>query len=122
MFQFIVAALGIWAVPFMASFPFFSRDGKLTINLVVFKIIMAVVLSVTTYFIARWYFGKNIPDTLVNASLVLLGIAAVSIVIDQFTVMKFTKMSYIAYLVQIVSLYSLIIIVGLVAAKSRMIK
>lgn len=122
MVHFILTALGIWAVPFIASFPFFSRDGKLVVNIFVFKLAMAIVLSITTYFLSRWYFGKSIPDTLSDAMFVLLGIAVVSIVIDQFTVMKFTKMSYAAYFVQTVSLYSLIIIVGLVAAKSRMIK
>lgn len=122
MLHFIIAALGIWAAPFIASFPFFSRDGKLVANFFVFKAVMAIVLSVTTYFLAKWYFGKHIPESLFIAALTLIGIAAVSIIIDQFTVIKFTKMSYAEYYIQVVSLYSLIIIVGLVAAKSRMLK
>ena len=122
MFHFIVAAIGIWAAPFIASFPFFSREGKLIANLFVFKVVMAIVLSVTTYLLTRWYFGRHVPDSLLAATFILFGMAAISILIDQFTVVKFTNMSYADYFFQVVSLYSLIIIVGLVAAKSRMLQ
>jgi hypothetical protein len=117
--HFALAAIAIWLVPFMTSTPFFDRDGNLKANLIIFKICMAVVLSIVTYVVARWYFGKYAPSSYGVATASLVGFSIVSIIIDQFTIMKMSNISTSTYIAQVVSIYTLIVLIGLLTAKGR---
>lgn len=47
-----------WLIPFVASFPFYTREGKLTINIFLFKSIMIVIGSISMMFLLIFYFKK----------------------------------------------------------------
>lgn len=47
-----------WVIPFAASFFFYTKNGKLTINIFLFKSIMIVVGSISTAFLLMSYFKK----------------------------------------------------------------
>ncbi len=114
--HFLLISFLIWAIPFVSSFPFFGRDGKLTVSFWVFKLVMAVVLTLCSFFLFRWFYTAN-PQTVVGVSnLLLLGLGAalISILFDAFTVIPFNKMPIPQYTAQVASFYLLIVIISLV--------
>lgn len=118
--RFLVVALLIWLIPFLVSLPFFNRDGQLMVNFWVFKGVMAVVLSGGAFLLFRWLMRSWAPAPRRTTAVILgLGAVVVSIALDSLTVIPLTQMGLGEYLAQIVSLYTLIILMGLAARPSQ---
>ena len=47
-----------WLIPFAASFFFYTKDGKLSIDIFLFKSIMIVVGSISAAFLIVFYFKR----------------------------------------------------------------
>lgn len=114
--HFLLISFLIWVIPFVSSFPFFSRDGKLTVSFWVFKLVMAVVLTLCSFFLFQWFYSVNPRAAGGLPSLLLLGLGAalISILFDTFTVIPFNKMPVSQYAIQVASFYLLIVIISLV--------
>lgn len=114
--HFLLISFLIWVIPFMSSFPFFGRDGKLIIGFWVFKLTMVVVLTLSSFFLFQWFYTTNPQAAVGAANLLLLGVGAalISIFFDAFTVIPLTKMPISQYAAQVASFYLLIVIISLV--------
>ena len=53
----IVAGFLTWLVPFLASVPFYSKDGVLQIDIALFKSLMVVTGSLTAAALMIWFFA-----------------------------------------------------------------
>jgi hypothetical protein len=113
-FHFLLVSFLIWLIPFLASFPFFGRNGKLTVNFWVFKTTMIIVLAATTYFLFQWFYVTNLISNESFSLLVWIGIgvAIISILFDIFTVIPFNKLTLANYVAQIAWLYIIIVIIS----------
>lgn len=114
--HFLLISFLIWVIPFVSSFPFFSRDGKLTVSFWVFKLVMVVVLTLCSFFLFRWFYSVNPQAAGGITSLFLFGFGAalISILFDVFTVIPLNKMPVPQYAIQVASFYLLIVIISLV--------
>ena len=114
--HFLLISFLIWVIPFVSSFPFFGRDGKLTVSFWVFKLVMAVVLTLSSFFLFQWLYSVNPQAAGGLSSLLLLGLGAalISMLFDAFTVIPFNKMPIPQYAAQVASFYLLIVIISLV--------
>ena len=114
--HFLLISFLIWVIPFVSSFPFFGKDGKLTVSFWVFKLVMAVVLTLSSFFLFQWLYSVNPQAAGGLSSLLLLGLGAalISMLFDAFTVIPFNKMPIPQYAVQVASFYLLIVIISMV--------
>jgi hypothetical protein len=108
---FVAAGFLIWLVPFVASIPFFSREGVLQINFWLFKMLMAAVLLATSALVFRWLFNRR-PAWRSRAVWIGVGAAIISVLLDLPTVVTMFGMSLSAYAVQVLPVYSLIVLVS----------
>lgn len=114
--HFLLISFLIWVIPFVSSFPFFGRDGKLIASFWVFKLTMVVVLTLSSLFLFQWFYTANPQAAVGIPNLLLLGLGAamISILFDAFTVIPFNKMPVSQYAAQVASFYLLIVIISLV--------
>jgi len=90
-----------WLIPFVASIFFYTREGKLTIDVFLFKTIMIVVGSVSVAFLLVSYFKK------INISYFKEGITvgiiwfSVNILLDLVILIPMSGMSIANYFTQI---------------------
>lgn len=112
--HFLLISFLIWVIPFVSSFPFFGRDGKLTVSFWVFKLVMIVVLTLCSFFLFRWFYMANPQMAAGIPSLLALGVVAalISILFDAFTVIPINKMPVQQYAAQVASFYLLIVIIS----------
>lgn len=114
--HFLLISFLIWAIPFVSSFPFFGRDGKLIVSFWVFKLVMALVLTLSSFFLFQWFYRVNPHAATGILSLILLGFGAAlaSIFLDAFTVIPFNNMPVLQYTTEVASFYLLIVIISLI--------
>jgi hypothetical protein len=110
--RFLLISFLLWLVPFVCSFPFFTRQGTLTINFWLFKGLMTLVLVVCAFVLFRWFYGSTpLPDgNWPLYALVGLGAVLINIGLDTQTVMRFTAISWGQYAAQVGSIYLLVIV------------
>jgi len=104
----------VWLIPFLVSFPFFDQEGNLIANFFTFKVVMALVLFISSYFIFKRLCKFYADFSPVIAILVTI---AISVLIDFGTIIPFTGLSLGEYAVQILSLYLVIIPSSILIAK-----
>jgi hypothetical protein len=90
-----------WLIPFIAAFLFYTRDGKLTIDIFLFKSIMIVVGSTTAAFLLVSYFKKINAEYLKEGILVGVIWFAVNILLDVLVLIPMSGMSISNYFTQI---------------------
>lgn len=113
--RFLLLSFLTWLVPFVISFPFFNREGQLVVNFWLFKAVMVGVLSISAFYLFRWFYRSTALSNRgwATCALIGLGAVAINIALDRLTVIPFTNMTSAQYAVQIASLYLFIIAISL---------
>lgn len=108
-----------WLIPFVASFFFFSREGKVLIDIFLFKTIMVVLGSVVGAFFLILYFKKIKKNYLKEGIVVGLIWFILNILLDLIVLIPMSGMNVGDYFAQIGLRYLIIpvmsIAVGYVA-------
>lgn len=90
-----------WLVPFLAAFLFYTREGKLTIDILFFKSIMVAVGSATAAFLLISYFKKINADYFKEGIRVGILWFAVNILLDLLILLPMSGMAIPTYFMQI---------------------
>jgi uncharacterized membrane protein YpjA len=90
-----------WLIPFVASFFFYTREGKLTIDVFLFKSIMIVVGSVSAAFLLVSYFKRINANHLREGVIVGLAWFGINIALDLLVLVPMSGMSISDYFPQI---------------------
>ncbi len=90
-----------WLVPFLAAFLFYSREGKLNIDVLFFKSIMVVVGSATAAFLLISYFKKINADYFKEGIRVGVVWFAVNVLLDLLILLPMSGMAIPNYFMQI---------------------
>ena len=90
-----------WLIPFVASFFFYTREGKLTIDVFLFKSIMIVVGSVSAAFLLVSYFKTINANHLREGVVVGLAWFSINIALDLLVLVPMSGMSVSDYFAQI---------------------
>lgn len=90
-----------WLIPFVASFFFYTKEGKLTIDIFLFKSIMIVVGSVSAAFLLVSYFKKIRADYFKEGIIVGLTWFGLNILLDIIILIPMSRMSLPDYFAQI---------------------
>ena len=90
-----------WLIPFIASFFFYSREGKLTIDIFLFKSIMIVVGSFSAAILLVSYFKNINVDYFKEGIIVGMIWFGISIVLDLLILIPMSGMSITDYFMQI---------------------
>jgi uncharacterized membrane protein YpjA len=90
-----------WLIPFIASFFFYTREGKLTIDIFLFKTIMIVVGSITGAILLVSYFKKITVDYLKEGITVGVVWFVINILLDLLVLIPMSGMSLSNYFTQI---------------------
>ncbi len=90
-----------WLIPFVASFFFYSREGKLTIDIFLFKSIMIVIGSFSAAILLISYFKNIKNDYLKEGIIVGLVWFGINIVLDLLILIPMSGMSIMGYFMQI---------------------
>ncbi|CAG0991778.1 MAG: hypothetical protein OIN86_11865 [Candidatus Methanoperedens sp.] len=90
-----------WLIPFIASFFFYSREGKLTIDIFLFKSIMIVVGSFSAAILLVYYFRNINVDYFKEGIIVGLIWFGINIVLDLLILIPMSGMSITDYFMQI---------------------
>lgn len=90
-----------WLIPFVASFFFYSRDGKLNIDIFLFKSIMIIVGSTSAGFLLISYF-KKINENYFKEG-IILGVVwfILNILLDLLVLVPMSKMPVADYFTHI---------------------
>jgi len=90
-----------WLIPFVASFFFYTREGKLTIDIFLFKSIMIVVGSISAAILLVSYFRKINGDYLKEGIIVGLTWLGINVLLDLLVLIPMSGMSITDYFTQI---------------------
>lgn len=90
-----------WLVPFISAFFFYTRDGKLNIDIFLFKTIMIIVGFITGAILLVSYFKKVNENYLKEGILVGIIWFSVSILLDLLVLIPMSGMSISNYFTQI---------------------
>lgn len=90
-----------WLIPFAASFFFYTREGKLTVDVFLFKSIMIVVGSVCAAFLLVSYFKTINANHLREGVIVGLTWFSINIALDLLVLIPMSGMSITDYFAQI---------------------
>ena len=90
-----------WLIPFIASFFFYTREGKLTIDIFLFKTIMIVIGSITGAILLVSYFKKITADYLKDGIIVGVVWFGINILLDLLVLIPMSGMSISNYFTQI---------------------
>ena len=90
-----------WLIPFVASFFFYTREGKLTIDVFLFKSIMIVVGSVSAAFLLVSYFKTINANHLREGVIVGLTWFCMNIALDMLVLIPMSGMTISDYFAQI---------------------
>jgi hypothetical protein len=90
-----------WLIPFLASFPFYTRDGVLRVDIYLFKSLMIVVGTLVAAILLIKYF-KKVKANYVNEG-ITVGLIwfLIFIVLDLVVLVPMSGMNYNDYFVQI---------------------
>ena len=94
-----------WLIPFIASFFFYSREGKLTIDIFLFKSIMIVVGSFSAAILLVSYFRNINVDYFKEGIIVGMIWFGINIVLDLLILIPMSGMSITDYFMQIGLMY-----------------
>ena len=98
----------IWGVPFVISFFFYSRDGQLQVDLMLFKTVMLLVSALTGAVCIYQYFKRATPSFLQEGIQVGLSWLVIQWILDVLILIPMSKMTFNAYFVAIGLRYLLI--------------
>ena len=90
-----------WLIPFISAFFFYTREGKLTIDQLLFKSIMVVVGSVSAAILLVFYFKKIERSYLKEGIITGIIWFAVNILLDVLILIPMSGMSLGSYFTQI---------------------
>ena len=90
-----------WLIPFVASIFFYTREGKLTIDIFLFKSIMIIVGSFSAAFLLVSYFKKIKADYFKEGIIVGLTWFGINIIMDLLILVPMSGMSIADYFIQI---------------------
>ena len=90
-----------WLIPFVASIFFYTSEGKLTIDIFLFKSIMIVVGSFSAAILLIYYFKNINNDYLKEGIIVGLVWFGINIVLDLLILIPMSGMSIMDYFMQI---------------------
>ncbi len=90
-----------WLIPFIASFFFYTREGKLTIDIFFFKSIMIVVGSFSAAILLIYYFKKINADYFKEGIFVGFAWFGINILLDLLILIPMSGMSITDYFTQI---------------------
>jgi len=90
-----------WLIPFAASLLFYTREGRLTIDVFLFKSIMIVVGSVSAGFLLVSYFKTINADHLRESVFIGLAWFFINIALDLLVLVPMSGMSVPDYFAQI---------------------
>jgi hypothetical protein len=91
----------IWLIPFVTAFFFYTREGKLNIDIFLFKTIMIIIGSITGAILLVAYF-KKISENYLHEG-ILIGVIwfCINILLDLVILLPMSKMPIPDYFVQI---------------------
>ena len=100
-FKNVLCGFLVWLIPFVTSFFFYTKDGKLSIDIFLFKSIMIVVGSISAGFLLVSYFKKI--DTDFNREGVIVGLTwlGLNILLDLAILIPMSGLSIPDYFAQI---------------------
>lgn len=90
-----------WLIPFVASFFFYTREGKLTVDVFLFKSLMIVVGSVSAAFLLVSYFKAVNANHLREGVIVGSAWFCINIALDLLVLVPMSGMSVSDYFTQI---------------------
>ncbi len=90
-----------WLIPFVASIFFYTKEGKLTIDVFLFKSIMIVVGSISASFLLIFYFKKINENYFKEGIIVGLTWFGINILLDLLVLIPMSKMQIPDYFAQI---------------------
>jgi uncharacterized membrane protein YpjA len=90
-----------WLIPFISAFFFYTREGKLTIDMFLFKTIMIVVGSITGAILLVSYFKNITSDYLKEGIIVGVVWFGINILLDLLVLIPMSGMSLSNYFIQI---------------------
>ena len=90
-----------WLIPFVASLFYYTREGKLTIDIFLFKSIMIVVGSFSAAFLLVSYFKKINANYFKEGIVVGLTWFGINILLDLLVLIPMSGMSIADYFAQI---------------------
>lgn len=90
-----------WLIPFISAFFFYTREGKLNIDIFLFKTIMIIVGSITGAILLILYFKKIHADYLKEGILVGILWFVINILLDLLVLIPMSGMSISDYFTQI---------------------
>ena len=91
----------VWLIPFVVSIFFYTKDGKLLIDIFLFKSIMIVTGSINGAVLLILYFKKITKDYLKEGIIVGVSWLLISYVLDFAILLPMSKMSVGTYFTQI---------------------
>lgn len=91
----------VWLIPFALSIFFYTQEGKLTIDIFLFKTIMIVVGSISAAFLLVSYFKKIKTDYLKEGIIVGVIWFCLNILLDLLVLIPMSGMSIPDYFMQI---------------------
>jgi hypothetical protein len=100
-FRNVLYGLIAWLVPFLVSIPFYTREGKLVIDIFLFKSIMIVVGSITAAILLVSYFKHVQVDYVKQGIIVGVIWFALNILLDLIILLPMSGMSAADYFTQI---------------------
>ncbi len=90
-----------WLIPFVAAFAFYTREGKLAVDIHLFKSIMIVIGSAFASYLLIRYFKKTESGFLREGIVVGIVWLLVSIILDLLILLPMSGMSVPDYFAQI---------------------
>jgi len=90
-----------WLIPFISAFFFYTREGKLNIDIFLFKTIMIIVGSITGAILLVSYFKKINANYLKEGIFVGVIWFAINILLDLLVLIPMSGMSLSDYFTQI---------------------
>jgi hypothetical protein len=90
-----------WLIPFVASIFFYTREGRLTIDVFLFKTIMIVIVSITASVLLVLYFKKISTRYLQEGIMVGIVWFSLNIILDLLILIPMSGMSIPNYFTQI---------------------
>ncbi len=100
-FKVVLYGFIAWLVPFVTGFFFYTRDGKLNIDIFLFKTIMIIVGSITGAILLVSYFKKINEQYLKEGILIGIIWFCLNIVLDLLVLVPMSKMPILDYFAQI---------------------
>ena len=90
-----------WLIPFLAAFPFFTKDGGLAIDIFLFKSTMIVVGAIAGAFLMVKYFRTVKKDYIKEGMILGFSWFAIAILLDVLFLLPMSKMPFGTYFGQI---------------------